>query len=165
MSFLNENFVNIVKLIDQFDEIDRLTHGMPDITVPRIVVIGDQSKGKSSMLESMSGVDLPLGVGTCTRVPVILQLRTPSANLPTGIKIRAITEDGIEICEDIKDESEISDVIVKYTEKLAGNGKGIRDLPITLTIVREDLVNLTIIDLPGIVHNDIVNKMEVCNIA
>ena len=45
------------------------------IPLPRIAVVGDQSAGKSSLLESIVGIDfLPRGTGTVTRVPLELRL-------------------------------------------------------------------------------------------
>jgi len=46
-----------------------------DIELPTIVVIGDQSSGKSSVLESISQVELPKGATCVTRCPIVLQLR------------------------------------------------------------------------------------------
>ncbi|KIJ25994.1 hypothetical protein M422DRAFT_192801, partial [Sphaerobolus stellatus SS14] len=45
-----------------------------DIDLPQIVVIGSQSVGKSSLIESMSGVTLPRDTGTCTRCPLECRL-------------------------------------------------------------------------------------------
>ncbi|KAF8589012.1 hypothetical protein K439DRAFT_1333756 [Ramaria rubella] len=45
-----------------------------DIDLPQIVVIGSQSVGKSSLIESMSGVTLPRDPGTCTRCPLECRL-------------------------------------------------------------------------------------------
>jgi dynamin 1-like protein len=48
---------------------------LPSIDFPRIVVIGSQSSGKSSVLESFVGKDfLPRGQGIVTRCPLILTL-------------------------------------------------------------------------------------------
>ncbi|KIO31587.1 hypothetical protein M407DRAFT_19335 [Tulasnella calospora MUT 4182] len=38
-----------------------------ELDLPQIVVIGSQSVGKSSLIESMSGLTLPRDTGTCTR--------------------------------------------------------------------------------------------------
>ena len=46
------------------------------IQLPQIVVVGSQSTGKSSVLESIVGRDfLPRGSGIVTRCPLILNLR------------------------------------------------------------------------------------------
>ena len=38
-----------------------------DMDLPMIAVIGSQSAGKSSLIESISGITLPRAAGTCTR--------------------------------------------------------------------------------------------------
>src|SRR5271169_5981123 len=37
------------------------------LNLPKIAVIGNQSAGKSSLIESISGITLPRSTGTCTR--------------------------------------------------------------------------------------------------
>ncbi|KAG8898577.1 hypothetical protein FRB99_007343 [Tulasnella sp. 403] len=39
-----------------------------ELDLPQIVVVGSQSVGKSSLIESMSGLSLPRDTGTCTRL-------------------------------------------------------------------------------------------------
>ena len=47
-----------------------------NIELPRIVVAGGQSAGKSSILESIIGFDcLPRGSGTVTKRPLVLMLK------------------------------------------------------------------------------------------
>ncbi|KAL6751621.1 hypothetical protein V8C86DRAFT_2439838 [Haematococcus lacustris] len=41
-----------------------------EISYPTIVVCGDQSAGKSSIIQRISGIDLPRSSGTCTRCPM-----------------------------------------------------------------------------------------------
>lgn len=38
-----------------------------DMELPMIAVIGSQSAGKSSLIESIAGITLPRAAGTCTR--------------------------------------------------------------------------------------------------
>lgn len=66
-----EQLIPVVnKLQDVFHAI-----GHPPIDLPQIVVVGSQSSGKSSVLESIVGRDfLPRGVGVVTRRPLVLQL-------------------------------------------------------------------------------------------
>uniref|UniRef100_A0AAZ1WVU6 Dynamin-type G domain-containing protein n=1 Tax=Oreochromis aureus TaxID=47969 RepID=A0AAZ1WVU6_OREAU len=60
----------INKLQDVFN-----TVGADTIQLPQIVVVGTQSSGKSSVLESLVGRDiLPRGTGVVTRRPLVLQL-------------------------------------------------------------------------------------------
>ena len=63
-------------LIDLNDQVNQLTSRESEINSTRIVVQGDQSHGKSSLLEALSGVDLPRGDDIKTRVPLIMQLRS-----------------------------------------------------------------------------------------
>ncbi|KAG8994196.1 hypothetical protein FRB94_010067 [Tulasnella sp. JGI-2019a] len=46
-----------------------------DLDLPQICVIGSQSVGKSSLIESMSGIKLPRDSGTCTRCPTEVRLQ------------------------------------------------------------------------------------------
>lgn len=60
----------INKLQDVFN-----TVGTETIHLPQIVVVGNQSSGKSSVIEAIVGKDfLPRGAGIVTRRPLILQL-------------------------------------------------------------------------------------------
>ncbi|EIW56258.1 uncharacterized protein TRAVEDRAFT_49098 [Trametes versicolor FP-101664 SS1] len=44
------------------------------LDLPRIVVIGNQSAGKSSLVEGVSGISVPRDAGTCTRCPMECRL-------------------------------------------------------------------------------------------
>ncbi|KAG8948033.1 hypothetical protein FRC04_010075 [Tulasnella sp. 424] len=46
-----------------------------ELDLPQIVVVGSQSVGKSSLIESMSGLTLPRDTGTCTRCPMECRLQ------------------------------------------------------------------------------------------
>ena len=63
----------IMKLQDAFNVINSTNK----IELPQIVVVGSQSTGKSSVLESIVGRDfLPRGSGIVTRCPLVLQLKS-----------------------------------------------------------------------------------------
>ncbi|PFH47397.1 hypothetical protein AMATHDRAFT_42963 [Amanita thiersii Skay4041] len=51
-----------------------------DIDLPQIAVVGQQSAGKSSLIESISGITLPRAAGTCTRCPT--ECRLSQSNKP-----------------------------------------------------------------------------------
>jgi GTPase SAR1 family protein len=44
------------------------------IALPKICVVGDQSTGKSSLIEGMSEIKVPRSAGTCTRCPMEINL-------------------------------------------------------------------------------------------
>ena len=60
-----------------FMAVKELRHlGIEDLVLPlpKIVVVGDQSTGKSSLIEGISGIKVPRDVGTCTRCPLEINL-------------------------------------------------------------------------------------------
>ena len=82
-----------------------------DLALPAIAVIGDQSSGKSSVLEALSGVALPRGSGIVTRCPLVLKLR----KLNEGEEWRGkVSYDDIEV--ELSDPSEVEEAINKDQE-------------------------------------------------
>ncbi|KAI0743151.1 P-loop containing nucleoside triphosphate hydrolase protein [Daedaleopsis nitida] len=59
-----------------------------DLELPRIVVIGNQSAGKSSLVEAISGISVPRDAGTCTRCPMECRLAHSPGEWSCQIKIR-----------------------------------------------------------------------------
>ncbi|KAJ4937856.1 dynamin-1-like protein isoform X4 [Gymnodraco acuticeps] len=142
----------INKLQDVFN-----TVGADIIQLPQIVVVGTQSSGKSSVLESLVGRDiLPRGTGIVTRRPLILQL----VHIDPEDRRKTNEENGIDGEEWGKflhtknkiytDFEEIRQEIETETERISGINKGISDEPIHLKIFSPHVVNLTLVDLPGI---------------
>ena len=57
---------------------DLRRHGIDSVVpLPKICVVGDQSAGKSSLIEALSGIRLPRAAGTCTRCPIEINLSAP----------------------------------------------------------------------------------------
>ncbi|KAH8088967.1 P-loop containing nucleoside triphosphate hydrolase protein [Cristinia sonorae] len=63
-----------------------------DIDLPMIAVIGSQSAGKSSLIESISGVTLPRASGTCTRCPTECRLSWSPESWKCLVSLRFITD-------------------------------------------------------------------------
>jgi dynamin 1-like protein len=120
------------------------------IELPQIVVVGSQSSGKSSVLESIVGRDfLPRGSGIVTRAPLILQLQTTPSNVRDGC-----TEWGEFLhCPKKKfvDFKDIRTEIEEETRRMVGINKkqAITNSPIRLRITSPRVPNLTMVDLPG----------------
>ncbi|CAN9508261.1 unnamed protein product [Ophioblennius macclurei] len=141
----------INKLQDVFN-----TVGADVIQLPQIAVVGTQSSGKSSVLESLVGRDLlPRGTGIVTRRPLILQLVhvDPADARKNDDSGREGEEWGKFLHTKnmiYTDFDEIRQEIENETERISGNNKGISDEPIHLKIFSPHVVNLTLVDLPGI---------------
>ncbi|KAF8991460.1 P-loop containing nucleoside triphosphate hydrolase protein [Cyathus striatus] len=63
-----------------------------DIDLPQIAVIGSQSAGKSSLIESISGITLPRAAGTCTRCPTECRLARVEGQWKCIISLRRLTD-------------------------------------------------------------------------
>ncbi|KAI6001270.1 P-loop containing nucleoside triphosphate hydrolase protein [Pisolithus albus] len=77
------------------DLINRLrnTGVQRDIDLPMIAVIGNQSAGKSSLIESISGITLPRSQGTCTRCPTECKLTQADTPWTCVVKLHFITDE------------------------------------------------------------------------
>ncbi|EON68609.1 hypothetical protein W97_07867 [Coniosporium apollinis CBS 100218] len=67
-------------LVQAIDNLVDLGIPSQDLPLPQIVVVGDQSAGKSSLIEAISEINVPRSSGTCTRCP--LQIRIKSSDDP-----------------------------------------------------------------------------------
>ncbi|XP_073440809.1 interferon-induced GTP-binding protein Mx2-like [Dendrobates tinctorius] len=126
-----------------------------DLALPAIAVIGDQSSGKSSVLEALSGVTLPRGTGIVTRCPLELKLKKSANNSPwfgkiiyRNIKIPIHSPSAVEI------------EVRKAQDAVSGSGKGISPELITLEIISPNVPDLTLIDLPGITRIALPNQPQ-----
>ncbi|KAI9143608.1 dynamin-related protein [Paraphysoderma sedebokerense] len=122
------------------------------LDLPQIVVIGSQSSGKSSCLEQIVGKEIfPKGHGIVTRRPLILQLQHIPPN--SANKNSEYSEFGefLHLPNRVFPHfDEIKKEIERETARVAGTHKGISKLPIHLKIHSPNVVNLTLVDLPGI---------------
>ncbi|OBZ65896.1 Interferon-induced GTP-binding protein Mx2 [Grifola frondosa] len=78
-----------------FDLINSLrsTGVQTDIDIPMIAVIGSQSAGKSSLIESISDIMLPRASGTCTRCPTECKLEYSTEPWKCVVSLRFITDE------------------------------------------------------------------------
>ncbi|XVF30396.1 hypothetical protein REPUB_Repub16aG0053600 [Reevesia pubescens] len=70
LSTYNDRIRPLLEVVDRLRNLMVMKEG---IELPTIVVVGDQSSGKSSVLESLASINLPRGQGICTRVPLIMR--------------------------------------------------------------------------------------------
>ncbi|XP_062083933.1 phragmoplastin DRP1E-like [Humulus lupulus] len=113
--------------------------------LPSVAVVGGQSSGKSSVLESIVGRDfLPRGSGIVTRRPLVLQLHKTEQGVQEYAEFLHLPNKRFThfamIRKEIQDE----------TDRMTGRSKKISPVPIHLSIFSSNVVNLTLIDLPGL---------------
>uniref|UniRef100_V9KHN5 Myxovirus resistance 1 n=1 Tax=Callorhinchus milii TaxID=7868 RepID=V9KHN5_CALMI len=126
-----------------------------DLSLPAIAVIGDQSSGKSSVLEALSGVSLPRGSGIVTRCPLELRLKKAKGeNVWKGrISYKNYTKD-------LTDPDEVDQEIMKGQNTMAGRDLGISSELISLEVESSNAPDLTLIDLPGIARVAVGNQPQ-----
>ncbi|EEB17704.1 dynamin, putative [Pediculus humanus corporis] len=134
-----EQLIPIVnKLQDAFTQLG--VHMQLDL--PQIAVVGGQSAGKSSVLENFVGRDfLPRGSGIVTRRPLILQLVNASVEYAEFLHCKG---------KKFVDFNEVRLEIEAETDRVTGSNKGISNIPINLRVYSPNVLNLTLIDLPGL---------------
>ncbi|KAL1521567.1 hypothetical protein AB1Y20_021226 [Prymnesium parvum] len=123
--------------------------------LPQIVVVGSQSCGKSSVLESLVGRDfLPRGSGIVTRRPLLLQLvHVAEADAEWGEFLHLPDKK-------FTDFGEIRQEIDAETERKLGKGgsKRVSAEPIRLRIFSPHVVDLSLVDLPGVTRVPIADQ-------
>ena len=143
-----ENLRSIITLVDHLRDAGLQRY----IKLPRIATLGTQSSGKSSVLESIVGLNfLPRGEGVVTRRPLELRLvHTYDSSKPWGKFEGNETK--------FTNFDEVRRQIDRLTDEVAGRNKEIVDDPIILTIYSNTCPDLTLIDLPGITRIPIAGQ-------
>ncbi|CAL8273741.1 unnamed protein product [Lota lota] len=137
----NRGMEDLIPLINKLQDAFSTIGQSCNLDLPQIAVVGGQSAGKSSVLENFVGRDfLPRGSGIVTRRPLILQLVNNKAEYAEFLH-----------CKNKKfvDFEEVRSEIEAETERITGSNKGISPIPINLRVFSPNVLNLTLIDLPG----------------
>ncbi|XP_046691363.1 dynamin-2-like [Silurus meridionalis] len=134
---MEELIPKINKLQDAFSSIGQSCN----LDLPQIAVVGGQSAGKSSVLENFVGRDfLPRGSGIVTRRPLVLQLINNKAEYAEFLHCKG---------KKFVNFDEVRMEIEAETDRITGSNKGISPIPINLRVYSPNVLNLTLIDLPG----------------
>ncbi|KAG9313222.1 Dynamin central region-domain-containing protein, partial [Chiua virens] len=141
---------DLIKLVNRLQ--DTFHHLGGELDMPQLVVVGSQSAGKSSVLENIVGRDfLPRGQGIVTRRPLVLQLiHTPIPDPSSSPPAYTEWAQFLHIDKRFTDFNEVRREIEQETYRVAGQNKGISRLPISLRICSPNVLDLTLVDLPGL---------------
>lgn len=147
----------LLELIDklQFAQLD-------NVKLPQICVVGDQSAGKSSVLEAITGTPFPRDAGACTRFATEIRLRRAKE---TTLNVSIIPDKNrdLKAQEALRsfggsvDQNMSFEQLMKYAvELIAPKNIPGRFAARDILVVEKrgpDLPLLTLVDLPGLVKN------------
>ncbi|XP_030064490.1 dynamin-3 isoform X2 [Microcaecilia unicolor] len=138
----NRGMEELIPLVNRLQDAFAAIGQNCQLDLPQIAVVGGQSAGKSSVLENFVGRDfLPRGSGIVTRRPLVLQLITSKTECAEFLHCKG---------KKFTDFDEVRQEIEAETERVTGVNKGISPIPINLRVYSPNVLNLTLIDLPGI---------------
>jgi GTPase SAR1 family protein len=163
-------------LLDTIDGLRAL--GVGDfVQLPQIIVVGDQSSGKSSVLEAISRVRFPVDGDLCTRFATELVLRrAPETAINVSIQfaedVSTNAEDGTSgtprpapapFHRDSFDRDALPGIIREAKERMGITNNGIKRFTkdvLRVEVTSPDVYPLTLVDLPGIFHSSTAEQNE-----
>ncbi|ESU11295.1 hypothetical protein FGSG_05351 [Fusarium graminearum PH-1] len=174
-SFFQTSFQDIGKKLkacnDTLGELQQLgvSH---DVPLPELVLVGDQSAGKSSLMSGLANLELPRSEGTCTRCPLHIRVsrsHDPSCRVTTIHEFKTMVDHG-----EIEDVLRWAQIAILNDDKspelfVPGSGSIAVNTPIetasetvaakfspnivALEIKGPELPDLSFYDMPGIFQN------------
>ncbi|XP_040819061.1 dynamin-1 isoform X8 [Ochotona curzoniae] len=137
----NRGMEDLIPLVNRLQDAFSAIGQNADLDLPQIAVVGGQSAGKSSVLENFVGRDfLPRGSGIVTRRPLVLQLVNATTEYAEFLHCKG---------KKFTDFEEVRLEIEAETDRVTGTNKGISPVPINLRVYSPHVLNLTLVDLPG----------------
>lgn len=158
MTLQSHGTKNLLDIVDSLR-----SHGINRyINLPEIVVCGEQSSGKSSVLEAVSGVRFPSKDNLCTRFATELILRRgPDApikiSIVPGVQEKSRSESELEKLRSFNVSVPAGDLQLESIIESAKDAMGIDDSSkvfssdiLRLELSGPDQPHLTLVDLPGL---------------
>lgn len=157
------------------DEIDKLrAYGVSDfVALPQLVVCGDQSAGKSSVLEAITEIPFPRNDNLCTRFATEIILRRGSEESvkvtikPDQNRDESEQAELREFNHNLDDFTELPSIIELATKKMQSVGSDSLDSTeaaaffmdvLSVEVAGPNKPQLSLVDLPGLIHSE--NKQQ-----
>lgn len=147
---LQNTFANDVRPWLKLAEDLRALNLESELSVPQICVMGDQSSGKSSVLEALSGIPFPRGTGLVTRCPTRLVMRKAKPGESWFASISTSAEPSKKY--PVTEVTALSSMIERLTNSLCPEANHFSTESIIIDLVSPDACDLTVVDLPGIIR-------------
>ncbi|GJJ72818.1 hypothetical protein EMPS_05176 [Entomortierella parvispora] len=144
-------------IIDKINKIQ--SHGLSHkFSIPQMAIIGDQSSGKSSVLEAISKLSFPRDKGMCTRFATQVNLRRDTTLKKDMLSARIEGENKFNEARKVLQEATseyfhavIKDAVATLCHNEKGE-KGVSEKVLEITVSGPGQSPLTIIDLPGFIR-------------
>ncbi|KAF1949464.1 P-loop containing nucleoside triphosphate hydrolase protein [Byssothecium circinans] len=161
-----------VALLDAVDKLRNQGLGHYDISLPQLIVCGDQSSGKSSVLEGLTRLRFPTKDGLCTTFATELVLRRhvvveiSCTIIPSKTRSHAEREELSKFrrCFASSDDFTFPSLLEEARDCMSfgvkSNNFFFEDV-LQIRYTGPDLPSLTIVDLPGIIHSELNGKRGV----
>lgn len=161
-------FVHSLDQLRLLDDIDKLrSQGISQyVALPQLVVCGDQSSGKSSALEAISGIPFPTKDNLCTRFATEVILRRTSvgtasvAIVPSQTRSESERAKLLGFRETIVSFKDFPSLVerAKAAMGVSMAGNAFSNDILRVEVSGPDRPHLTIVDLPGLIHSE--NKIQ-----
>jgi len=147
-------------LVQALAKLQDVTGRNADFMFPRIIAIGNQSAGKSSILEGIVGRPfLPRGTDIVTRCPLSVRMHQTKPGEEERAVFQKEKEHGME--ETIfNDFEKVRKEIERRTERRVGPTKNISHDTIHLDIYSPKFPDLQFVDLPGFTKTNVLGQDE-----
>lgn len=145
------------------DLLEKLQYAqLENVKLPQVVVVGDQSAGKSSVLEAITGIPFPREAGACTRFATEIRLRRSAESsivvsiIPDRNRPSSEQKQLLEFGQMVSKDSPFDLTVMGAAELIAPKGIAGRFAARDILVVEKkgpDMPLLTLVDLPGLVRN------------
>lgn len=143
---LEDQMLNLTRQMIEIRNILLNVNGATDLRLPSIVVVGSQSSGKSSVLESIVGQEfLPKGSNMVTRRPIELTLVNDPSSASEVAEFPALKMFNMTDFQQVQKVLVDLNLAVPHDEAVSAD-------PIQLTIKSPRVPDLSLVDLPGYIQ-------------
>ncbi|KAF9097310.1 hypothetical protein BGX27_000982 [Mortierella sp. AM989] len=139
---------------DIIDKVNKIrSYGLNKmLTIPQIAILGDQSSGKSSVLEALTQLSFPRNIETCTRFATQVSLRQSEQ-----VEMSAYIDGNPEFNKKYHAQKASWNIhtIINEANNILCSSVEISDKVLEITISGPTLSPLTVIDLPGYINTTV----------
>ena len=143
-----------LKQLDIIRRVRETTTVTDEINLPQICVVGDQSAGKSSFLSRLTGVSFPTAAKMCTKAATVVTCNFDKSAVNPTYEIEECDHPGsyTEVQSTAEAITKAQDKMLAQASNQLGDNQIISDRSIKLRVTSDSVIDIIIVDLPGIQH-------------